>query len=68
LKVVQELRSRGHAADHQVIASARAGDIEQVPLGVVDLRPTGCLPASLSDVDGNAESRRGSSTEIAREE
>ena len=46
-EIVQELRRRLDARDQQVVARAGAGDVEQVPLGVVDLLQVGVVADGL---------------------
>jgi len=45
-KITEELRRRLDASDQQAIPRPRACDIEQVPLGVVDLLQVGIVTDS----------------------
>jgi hypothetical protein len=42
-EILEELGSWADAGDQQVVAGASAGDIEQVPLGIVDVFEIGLV-------------------------
>ncbi|MCA3561810.1 MAG: hypothetical protein IOC82_12360 [Aestuariivirga sp.] len=47
-KVVQEFRDRIDAGYQQMFTGARAGDVKQMPLGIVDFLKVSALLATLS--------------------
>ena len=42
-QIIQEFRHRRHPADQQMVSGTGAGNVEQVPLGVVDLAQIGIV-------------------------
>ena len=42
-QIIEELRARVDAGHQQPVAGARAGDVEQVPLGAIDLLQIGVV-------------------------
>lgn len=49
-QILQEFRRRLDAAHEQIVPGARAGDVEQVPLGVVDLLQVGVVANGLDSL------------------